>query len=76
MASMHTETNLLAKTMSWAHLYKTGNPLWAYPFSLSQINTLRKIDKDAPLNMIEEVFKPELTNHEMSIIARKNNIYQ
>lgn len=74
--AMHTETNLLAKTMSWAHLYKSGNPLWAYPFSLAQIGALRKINQNSPLNLMEEVFKPELTNHEMSIIARKNNIYQ
>jgi len=74
--AMHTETNLLAKTMSWAHLYKTGNPLWAYPFSLAQIGALRKINPNAPLNLMEEVFQPNLTNHEMHIIARNNNIYQ
>lgn len=76
--AMHaeTESNVLTKTMSWAHLYQAGNPLWAYPFSLAQIGALRKINQNAPLHLLEEVFQPNLTNHEMHIIARNNNIYQ
>mgnify|MGYP003083267653 CR=1 FL=1 len=74
--AMHAETNILTKTMSWAHLYQTGNPLWAYPFSLAQIGVLRKLNQNAPLHLLEEVYQPNLTQHEMAIIARNNNIYQ
>ena len=73
--AMHTETNLITKTMSWAQLYQTGNPLWAYPFSLAQVGVLRKMNQNAPLDLLEEVFQPDMNGYDITKIARYNNIY-
>ena len=51
------------------------NPLWAYPFSLAQVGVLRKMNQNAPLDLLEEVFQPDMNGYDISKIARYNNIY-
>lgn len=78
--ALHAEgnlmTNLMIKTMSWAQLYTIGHPWWAYPFSLSEIGVLRKLDPNAPLELLEKAFQPNIDKWEMCQISQDYKLYK